>query len=806
VNQNIILGGFLLPFRLFFTPKQFVDEVCSFSDGLSYFYGIIEMRKKILREPPFRRGLLRLFLQVLIAMPLWACLSLTILLPFELIGDPIKWHLLFPAHTNLVLTAIIIIALFATFIGLMFLFGMGLFGSVALSVVWAIDTSLVAGLGLILGLVVETEIIGDYTWALAWGSLLGIVLGIFLLGVLWDGLKDADADVGFALFLIVIPVFLYITYRSFPSEMWYYVVGFFTAAFWLARIPNLILHIPLMLLWLAMARQRPNWTPHLWRICLVHWDEIIIIPLPGLASFLTLYYEQYPAMGKEAIKAIAAHPSQFRVASKALTAIVKKQAQSVNTLRGMSFLKREIDDARNNGVIIEPTTRQVYDICTEIDSGKKSDSATNTYRRYCDGKEILNQLSAQPGTFLSILPTWEKLLEKEIEKAETQAKEEEPIPQVFAKDGKARSRNATGHQVAPFKGRKTLFRTLEQGLGGKHQGTYLLVGPHRFGKTSILYELPNRLGSKIIPVFIDLQSVDLHTRECNDAIAKLLSHIGTIIREKIVNRDGEIVLSLPQEQFLAPDPVVRFQTWLNGVEKAISGNTLLLCLDEFDKLEDAIRGNILDTRILWVFRRILHHHRHIVLLFSGVRQSDELSDYWAEHIFANGITLPVSFLEEQDARDLITNPVPDFPSIYTPDAVDEIIRLSHCHPRLIHLICAHVVDRMNDTKRTPESPLTPDDVTAIIPTIFQQNSGDFDDIWNRYTNDIGRQVLRLIANAADGIQSYEDLKSAVVEEKALREAIKLMRRRELITPAPHNCYRITIPLMQLYIQQRIQEC
>lgn len=74
--RDLIIGGLLLPLRLYFQPTKFVDEVAALAPDLPRDYSLWQARHK-LREPDFRRGLWRLVLQSLIALlwaPLLACL------------------------------------------------------------------------------------------------------------------------------------------------------------------------------------------------------------------------------------------------------------------------------------------------------------------------------------------------------------------------------------------------------------------------------------------------------------------------------------------------------------------------------------------------------------------------------------------------------------------------------------------------------------------------------------------------------------------------------------------------------------
>ena len=120
-----------------------------------------------------------------------------------------------------------------------------------------------------------------------------------------------------------------------------------------------------------------------------------------------------------------------------------------------------------------------------------------------------------------------------------------------------------------------------------------------------------------------------------------------------------MTLPRPDRQALSRDPYAAFGDWLDRVEGVLraQGRILLLCLDEFEALEEALQEGRLDGRILSTMRHIIQHRERIAVLLSGSHQLDELSPPWAGA--------------------LITSPVEGFPPIYTPAAVESILCFTH---------------------------------------------------------------------------------------------------------------------------------
>jgi uncharacterized protein len=189
-------------------------------------------------------------------------------------------------------------------------------------------------------------------------------------------------------------------------------------------------------------------------------------------------------------------------------------------------------------------------------------------------------------------------------------------------------------------------------------------------------------------------------------------------------------------------------------------------------------------------------------LLSGSHQIDELPGHWASALVTT-TTLPISFLDEGDARDLIVKPIEDFPAIYTPEAVDRIVALTHCQPYMIQLVCAVLVERMNRAHRLPpDSYVTLDDVAAAIPVALERGQNYFIDLWSNQTGSaVARQVLEAMASAPNQQLARSAMRELVRDETALRDALITLTRREIIDKTDDS-YRITVPLVAEFIRRQ----
>lgn len=552
-----------------------------------------------------------------------------------------------------------------------------------------------------------------------------------------------------------------------------------------------------------IARIVPRASCFLWRLSPVRWDEVILIPLPGLAAFLVGMSRSHPAAGREAIAVVAAHRYQYRAAQQALVVLAQEAARGVASLPQFAAFQREVDWLSDDARLPAATRTlllRMRDISEEVASALASDSVTNRVRRLTAAADMLSALQGQPRASRLLPVAWATLVQAGLAEAQRQQREQEPVPQVYITDGRPLRPADRPETALPFKGRAALFRQLEAALGGTEgeRATLVLYGQRRTGKTSVLLQLPRRLGSQYVPAFLDVQSPRLGGA---NTVAGLLHGVAEEVGKEARRHRG---MSLPDidQAALRQDPYPALERWLDQVEGALGARTLLLCLDEFEALEEAIQAGRLDTRLLATLRHIMQHRRRIAVLFSGSHQLDELPAHWASALVTT-TTLAISFLDVADTRELIERPVEGFPDIYTPDAVERMLQITHCQPYLVQLLCAVLVEGMNAQRRAPPAAyVTVGDVETAVPRLLERGANYFLDLWRVQTGSpMAQRLLQALAQTPDGQLSRMAVGQLAHDAAALHDAVATLLRREIIERVA-DAYRITVPLVQTYVRSR----
>ncbi|ARV63351.1 hypothetical protein BZZ01_32200 [Nostocales cyanobacterium HT-58-2] len=249
-------------------------------------------------------------------------------------------------------------------------------------------------------------------------------------------------------------------------------------------------------------------------------------------------------------------------------------------------------------------------------------------------------------------------------------------------------------------------------------------------------------------------------------------------------------LPYPDSEKLAEDPFPALQTWLGEIERTVPSKRFLLCLDEFERLSEV--EEVTRTRSLNFFRNILQHRQKWTLLFSGSHQLSELPAYWSDYLI-NTRALRITYLQESEARELILQPVEDFPNIYQPSAVNTIIQLTHCQPYLVQLVCYEVVELLNreireNRRDAGSAKATANDVHAVIPTVIERGDQYFRELWTSLAESDRIFLRRLVQGETP-------------TEKDKGVVRKLVRKE--IVEKEGNAFQV--PLVQRFVEQVVEE-
>jgi len=353
-----------------------------------------------------------------------------------------------------------------------------------------------------------------------------------------------------------------------------------------------------------------------------------------------------------------------------------------------------------------------------------------------------------------------------------------------------------------FFGRDDLFDFICENLGRLgRENILVLVGQRRMGKTSLLRQLPARLGEEYLPVFLDGQALGIE-----GGVAGLLFDVALEVVEALANRGiGVKPLTLDD---LSERPTQAFERqFLPQVVQALGGQVLLFLFDEFEELEMRVRGGQLSPTIFPYLRHLMQHSRNLAFLFAGTHRLEDLTaDYWSI-LFNIALYRQVGTLDDTAARRLIVEPVQGCGLVYDDLAVDKMLRVTGGHPYFLQLLCYALVNLHNRERRNY---LTIEDVNRTLAEIIGLGEAHLAFLWGESSPQEQAVLSALAQLLSTGEPGTQGAIAGLLEEFGLQvsrpgiaEAIGQMIRRGILQRSEQgsNRYQFAMDLMRLWLEE-----
>jgi AAA+ ATPase superfamily predicted ATPase len=517
----------------------------------------------------------------------------------------------------------------------------------------------------------------------------------------------------------------------------------------------------------------------------VYLDEVIGMPLPFLSLWLVKLAQADREEGLAEIGFIAANrPYQRRAAQKALLAVVTddlRQVDSVEKLAGAGELLRAFPaEAKYLPAGFDEARRRIGNLASNArryDSANPVTKLILLERMVVDLEDFRTAIAQTPigAKFYPLTERWLELVKAADEELRRRL-DFTPIKNPFIAgnalqevDGKL------------FKGRRDIIRALEENIIHPQQrAALLLYGRRRIGKSSTLLNLPNLISSAYIPVYIDLQEA-----KWREGDGMFCYHLAKAVLHELFQAALNYTLEPPRESEFEQRPFTRLAEYLDKVEEVLrrGGKQALITFDEYERMEAGIEDSRITTEVLNQLRHLVQHRRSLVLLFSGSRRFEELKAVnWADYLI-NTKTLELSFLEPEEARELMERPVPEFNMRYEPGVVDRILELTHSQPYLLQAIGSELVNRLNTINRMTA---TMNDLNVAVQKTLVSAQAYFHYTWADECSDEEREFLMALAL---GVEIGQD---------RYRAAFQSLSRKEIVEK-DQNGYRLSVEMFRFWI-------
>lgn len=387
-----------------------------------------------------------------------------------------------------------------------------------------------------------------------------------------------------------------------------------------------------------------------------------------------------------------------------------------------------------------------------------------------------------------------------------------------------------GHSV--FYGRDELIDKISRQIA-THGNVVLLEGNRRAGKTSILKHLEGR---SAIPgwlaVYASLQGaegaaqvVGVPTAEVFREIARSIATALTKLGIDVPLPNGQTlsagkpalgVARACREGIGAESPFTDFREYLELVLAVLEplGLGVVLMLDEFDKLQEGIDNGVTSPQVPENIRFLIQTYPKFSAILTGSRRLKRLrEEYWSA-LYGLGTSIPVTALDTESARKVVTEPVRD-QLAFSQEAIERVIEVTARHPYLMQCLCNRVFDYAVQTKsRSITASVVNDAAHGLV-----RDNEHFASLWDYAalgpeTGRHRRQLILLLCALSlkqgthIGFGTLHEQLAQVgvdVNDDALDVDLSYLRELELIEFSGEigdGEYRLAIPLMADWIEQQ----
>jgi len=296
-----------------------------------------------------------------------------------------------------------------------------------------------------------------------------------------------------------------------------------------------------------------------------------------------------------------------------------------------------------------------------------------------------------------------------------------------------------------FFGREDLLHEILQIV---HNNNIIIYGERRIGKTTVLYQLAQRLKKledpvyAFFPAFINLQGIPqdrLFLVTAQRVAQEIENEVGSL---GLICRSRKPVLAGRQVSKGQAYNSFDFQEDLAVIVQALQGATskemrLVLLVDEADIIsayDDTVQEQLRGVLMSSVARQV-----KMVLAGTYISKEWHLQSSPWYNLFSREIMLPL--LNEEEVEKLIRRPVQGIYN-YDQEATERIITYSDLKPFEAQKLCLHAVKEMLQRKKRR---VTVSEVEAALSSTLEERALEFEQVWGSMSP-IGQRALGVLVS------------------------------------------------------------
>ena len=331
-----------------------------------------------------------------------------------------------------------------------------------------------------------------------------------------------------------------------------------------------------------------------------------------------------------------------------------------------------------------------------------------------------------------------------------------------------------------------LLRTIE------NADKLFLIGPRRYGKTSLLHAAQARAESRGIVVLrydaeryesLDLLAEALLTGAARalagpiDRAGDLLARVAAKLKPHVTYdvSNQQLSLSLGIERTAASELPILADA-LDTVEKLASHakRPAAVILDEFQHVVEA-RGATAERQI----RAVVQRHRHVGYIFAGsaTRLLADMTSDAGRAFYKMGARLFIGPLPAEEFKAFLHGGFAQSKLKSTPEGVDAILELAEEVPYSVQRL-AHACWEM--LRVEPARQLDREAVTGALRQVLMQENPAYTQLWNSLTQVQKRAAKAVVLERGLSLQSAEVSRRYRIPTASMQKALGALDRRGVI--------------------------
>ncbi|HEX5270179.1 MAG TPA: hypothetical protein VFW33_06830 [Gemmataceae bacterium] len=531
----------------------------------------------------------------------------------------------------------------------------------------------------------------------------------------------------------------------------------------------------------------------------VVWDEVCLLPFPGLDRLLSAYAEHAPeAAAVEIDRLILTYPTQRTAALRAQVRLLARQAAGETDLARLALILTRLPEGEK-GFLAQ--THRVYELVAEI---SREQILLSTLERpplralraellFTKIESFRSKVRgfAEPlaSEFRAAAAQWLKVAEHQLNEARARSSRE-PTPQVF------RAGDPVDREQEAFVPRDSVVGELEQqitlstGCPG-----LILYGRRRMGKSTALRDL-----ARFPPESVDVALVSMEDPAAFTSLGHFLGRLAEAIRNVRPDAWPESAVPAPGETWDLP----AFYRLLGASNERFArlGRRLLLAVEEYEGIDAKIGGGVFPRDLLPMIRESIQSHRRLTWLFAGSHAIGELSCADWPNYLISARTVEVPPFTPSETRLLLTDPLkysplyagndsgrPRFDAAFWGEGgVERIHAEAGGWPHLVQLIAETVVDLLNQ-----------EGARAVTPDLFQRALGKA----VQRGDAVLRQLVQRECRLPGEWEYLSTFRRRDTQPPPDDDAIYRSLRRRLLIAEENGDWRLRVPLMQRWLREHV---